>query len=154
MPSVTCDIRCFIIHYICITYILQFLQNGKYEHNISKKKEFLKLYCDQLIFFFKFSSTPLKRICPLDSKNTLVLVPAFFFFSNCCRFLPLIGDFLAIFEVGIEPSCNYACTSVPEVMCPSPWKLYIGDFPFFWFPSSSSRAPVRAVWSLGDNCHR
>ena len=36
-------------------------------------------------------------------------------------------------------------------MWPSSWKLYVDDFPFFWFPSSSSRTRARAVWSLGDN---
>ena len=36
-------------------------------------------------------------------------------------------------------------------MYPSFWKLYLDDFPFFWFLSSSSRTRARAVWSLGDN---
>ena len=35
-------------------------------------------------------------------------------------------------------------------MCPSSWKLYVDDFPFFWFLSSLSRTRARAVWSLGD----
>ena len=35
-------------------------------------------------------------------------------------------------------------------MCPSSWKLYVDDFPFFGFPSSLSRTRARAVWSLGD----
>ena len=34
-------------------------------------------------------------------------------------------------------------------MCPSSWKLYVDDFPFFWFLSSLSRTRARAVWSLG-----
>ena len=34
-------------------------------------------------------------------------------------------------------------------MCPSSWKLYVDDFPFFWFLSSSSRTRAKAVWSLG-----
>ena len=34
-------------------------------------------------------------------------------------------------------------------MCPSSWKLYVDDFPFFWFLSSSSRTQVRALWSFG-----
>ena len=34
-------------------------------------------------------------------------------------------------------------------MCPSSWKLYLDDFPFFLFLSSSSRTRARAVWSLG-----
>ena len=34
-------------------------------------------------------------------------------------------------------------------MCPSSWKLYVDDFPFFWFLSSSSRTHVRALWSFG-----
>ena len=43
------------------------------------------------------------------------------------------------------------CTAGPEPMYPSFWKLYLDDFPFFWFLSSSSRNRARAVWSLGDN---
>ena len=35
-------------------------------------------------------------------------------------------------------------------MCPSSWKLFVDDFPLFWFLSSSSRTRARAVWSLGD----
>ena len=38
----------------------------------------------------------------------------------------------------------------PNLMCPSSWKLYVDDFPFFWFLSSLSRTRARAVWSLGD----
>ena len=36
-----------------------------------------------------------------------------------------------------------------ELMCQSSWKLYVDDFPFLWFLSSSSRTQVRALWSLG-----
>ena len=37
----------------------------------------------------------------------------------------------AIFEVGIEPSCNQTCTAAPQLLCPSSWKLYLDDFPCF-----------------------
>ena len=40
---------------------------------------FLKLHCDQTVWFFKVFSTVLKRLCPLQSKNTFVLVLAIFF---------------------------------------------------------------------------
>ena len=36
-------------------------------------------------------------------------------------------------------------------MCASSWKLYVYDFSFFWFLSSSSRTRGRAGWSLGDD---
>ena len=37
-----------------------------------------------------------------------------------------------------------------ELRCPSSWKLFLDDFPFFWFLSSSSRTQVTTVWSLED----
>ena len=42
-------------------------------------------------------------------------------------------------------------------MCPSSWKLYLNDFPFFLFLSSSSRTRDRAVYTniiliLGSDC--
>ena len=51
--------QCLLLHaifsvlsfMIYVSHIGQFLQNGKYEHNISKKK-FLKLYCDHTVWFF------------------------------------------------------------------------------------------------------
>ena len=39
---------------------------------------FLTLYCDQTVGFFQVFSTVLKRLCPLDPKNTFVLVLAIF----------------------------------------------------------------------------
>ena len=39
----------------------------------------LELYCDQTVLFFQVFSIVLKRLCPLQSKNTFVLVPAIFF---------------------------------------------------------------------------
>ena len=36
------------------------------------------LYCDQMVGFFQVFSTVLKRLCPLDPKNTFVLVLAIF----------------------------------------------------------------------------
>ena len=38
----------------------------------------LELYCGQTVWFFEVSSTVLKRFCPLESKNTFVLVLAIF----------------------------------------------------------------------------
>ena len=40
--------------------------------------KFLTLYCDQTVGFFQVFSTVLKRLCPLDPKNTFVLVLAIF----------------------------------------------------------------------------
>ena len=37
---------------------------------------FLKLFCDQTVWFFKVFSTVLKRFCPGHSKNVFVLVLA------------------------------------------------------------------------------
>ena len=39
---------------------------------------FLKLYCDQTVWFCQVFSTVLKRLCLLESKNTFVLVLAIF----------------------------------------------------------------------------
>ena len=39
----------------------------------------LELYCDQTVLFFQVFSIVLKSFCPLQSKNTFVLVPAIFF---------------------------------------------------------------------------
>ena len=100
-------------------------------------------------FFLQVFSTSLKIICLLDSKNTFVLVPAFVHLAIVTVFTPNRW-FLAIFEVGLEPSSNYACTSVPELMCPSPWKLYIGDFPFFCSPLAHLEPQLELfeVWEI------
>ena len=37
---------------------------------------FLKLFCDQTVWFFQLFSTVPKRFCPLDSKNVFILVLA------------------------------------------------------------------------------
>ena len=54
----------------------------------------LELYCDQTVLFFQVFSIVLKRLCPLQSKNTFVLVPAIFFrfLKNLC-FWPKISFF-------------------------------------------------------------
>ena len=39
----------------------------------------LELYCDQTVWLFQVFSIVLKRLCPLESKNTFVLVLANFF---------------------------------------------------------------------------
>ena len=54
----------------------QFLQDGKNEQTLSKKNIFLALHCDQTVRLFQLFSTVLKRFCPLESKNSLVLVLA------------------------------------------------------------------------------
>ena len=38
----------------------------------------LELYCDQTVLFFQVFSIVLKSVCPLESKNTFVLVLAIF----------------------------------------------------------------------------
>ena len=40
---------------------------------------FLKPHCDQTVWLFQVFSTVLKRFCPVESKNTFVLVLAIFF---------------------------------------------------------------------------
>ena len=57
----------------------QFLQDGKNEQTLSKKNFFLALHCDQMVRLFQLFSTVLKRFCPLESKNSLVLILAHFF---------------------------------------------------------------------------
>ena len=57
----------------------QFLQDEKNEQTLSKKKYFLALHCDQTVRLFQLFLTVLKRFCPLESKNGLVLVLAHFF---------------------------------------------------------------------------
>ena len=67
---------------------------------------FLKLCCDQTVRFFQLLSTVLKRFCPLDAKNVSVLVLAIFFDLAIFTVFTPNWRFLALFEVGIEPSCN------------------------------------------------
>ena len=38
----------------------------------------LELYCNQTVWFFQVFSIVLKSLCPLESKNTFVLILAFF----------------------------------------------------------------------------
>ena len=68
---------------------------------------------------------------------------------------PLFGLmrlFLAFFEVRIKPSCDYAFTAGPDLMCPSSWALNSDDFPFFWILYCSFRTRVTAVRSLVNIC--
>ena len=57
---------------------------------------FLKLHFDQTVWFFKVFSTVLKRLCPLESKNTFVLVLANFFYLKKICFMP------NLFEHGVQ----------------------------------------------------
>ena len=50
-------------------------QDGEIGQNVAFSI-FLKLYCDQKVWFFQRFSTVLKRFCPLDSKKVFVLVLA------------------------------------------------------------------------------
>ena len=69
-----------------------------------------------------------------DAKNTLVgLVGAFQSTRILTDFTPNRW-FLAYFEVGLQPFCSSTCTTGRELMCPSSWKLYVDDFPFFVSP--------------------
>ena len=70
-----------------------FPQDGENEQNLSYFFS-LELYCDQTVLFFQVFSIVLKRLCPLQSKNTFVLVPAIFFrfLKNLC-FWPKISFF-------------------------------------------------------------
>ena len=54
----------------------QFLQDGKNGQNLAFLKKFLKLCCDQNVWFLQLFSTVLMRFCPLQSKNVFVLVLA------------------------------------------------------------------------------
>ena len=56
----------------------QFLQDGENEQNVAFFLKKLKLYCDLPVLFFQVFSTVLKKLCPLESKNTFVLVLAIF----------------------------------------------------------------------------
>ena len=71
-----------------------FPQDGENEQNLSYFFSSLELYCDQTVLFFQVFSIVLKRLCPLQSKNTFVLVPAIFFrfLKNLC-FWPKISFF-------------------------------------------------------------
>ena len=44
----------------------------------------------------------------------------------------------------------YLSQPLHKLISPSSWKLFLDDFPFFWFLSSSSRTQVTTVWSLED----
>ena len=47
-----------------------FPQDGENEQNLSYFFSSLELYCDQTVLFFQVFSIVLKRLCPLDPKNT------------------------------------------------------------------------------------
>ena len=63
-----------------------FPQDGENEQNLSYFFS-LELYCDQTVLFFQVFSIVLKRLCPLQSKNTFVLVPAIFLIFKKAIFL-------------------------------------------------------------------
>ena len=81
----------------------QIPQDGENGQNVAF---FFKLCCDQTVRFFQLLSTVLKRFCPLDAKNVSVLVLANFFDLAIFTVVTPNWRFLALFEVGIEPSCN------------------------------------------------
>ena len=68
----------------------------------------LELYCDQTVLFFQVFSIVLKSFCPLQSKNTFVLVLALFFlFLKKYFFCPKIkffGQIYCIFNVLVRPN--------------------------------------------------
>ena len=61
--------------------------------------------------------------------------------------------FLAYFEVGLQPSCNQTYTTGDELMCPSSWKLYVDDFPFFGSSLAhlEPKLELFEVWDDGDD---
>ena len=64
----------------------------------------LELYCDQTVLFFQVFSIVLKSFCPLESKNTFVLVPAIFFDFQKSYFFGPKSHFLAIFDALVRPN--------------------------------------------------
>ena len=91
---------------LVVTHMGQIPQDGENGQNVAFFLFFLKLYCDQTVRFFQLLSTVLKRFCPLDAKNVSVLVLANFVDLAIFTVFTPNWRFLALFEVGIEPSCN------------------------------------------------
>ena len=81
-----------------------FPQDGENEQNLSYFFSSLELYCDQTVLFFQVFSIVLKRLCPLQSKNTFVLVPAIFFDFQKSYFFGPKSHFLAIFDALVQPN--------------------------------------------------
>ena len=73
----------------------------------------LELYCDQTVLFFQVFSIVLKSFCPLQSKNTFVLVLALFFLFlkrkvNICQNLLVANTDLSFAWMSLTVS--YSCT--------------------------------------------
>ena len=66
--------------------------------NFVLKKYFLTLHCDQTVQLFQLFSTVLKRFCPVQSKNSLVLVQAHFLTWQFSPILPRNCDFWQFFR--------------------------------------------------------
>ena len=103
--SASCYMRYSVFFLSCITY-RTVSADGNYEQNISKRNFVFEalLWPNGLMFSSSFLNSP-EEICLLDNKNTFVLVPTFFYLAIVAVFTPNRW-FLAIFEVGIEPSCK------------------------------------------------
>ena len=63
---------------------IQFLQEGEKVQIMSKKN--LELFCDQTVWFFQDFSTVLKSFCPVESKNSFILVLAHLFVEQFSPF--------------------------------------------------------------------
>ena len=63
-----------------ITFLDIYKENAEPDyHRECHQKSFLALHCDQTVGLFQLFSTVLKRFCPVQSKNTFILVLAIFF---------------------------------------------------------------------------
>ena len=71
---------------------VSFCRTGKWA-NFVLKQYFWVLHCDQTVQLFQLLSTVLKRFCPLQSKNSLVLVLAHFLTKQFLPILPPNCDF-------------------------------------------------------------
>ena len=78
------------------------------------------------LFFLQDFSTVLKSFCPVESKNSFILVQANFhcFYPQSAIFSNFWGRYIAFQELNVH------CWAWTMVRCPSYWKVYFYDFRF------------------------
>ena len=83
-----------------------------------------KLWPNGMIF--QDFSTVLKSFCPVESKNSFILVQANFhcFYPQSAIFSNFWGRYIAFQELNVH------CWAWTMVRCPSYWKVYFYDFRF------------------------
>ena len=85
--------------------------------NFVSKSFFLQLHCDQTIWIFQDFLTVLKSLCPVESKNSLVLVLANFFLKQISSFSPYNRRLLAIFEdEDLRITISFICSALALVL--------------------------------------